>query len=186
MRDAFVQQFRWITMEVTDAHSYLGMQLILKEGSLQVNMQYFIEKLLLPCGEEQLQECVTPAIFTVDEKSLASVEKMRRLFHTNVAKLLSLTKRARADIMTTMTATGFLCTLVTKATVQDVKKLRRVLGYFKWTQGWIMTPTPEDLKNLEAYIDAAFASHPDTKSHTKIALFLGKALVFQPQGNKNA
>ena len=41
-----------------------------------------------------------------------------------------------------------------------------------------MTLTPEDLKTLEAYIDAAFASHPDAKSHTGIALFLGKALVF--------
>lgn len=165
-------------MEVADAHSYLGMQLILKEGSVQVNMQYFIEKLLLSCGEEELQESATPAgkdLFMVDRKSPVLAEKMRRLFHTNVAKLLYLTKRARPDILT---ATGFLCTRVTKATVQDRKKLRRVLGYLKRTQGWIMTLTPEDLKKLEAYIDAAFASHPDAKSHSGIALLLGKALVY--------
>ena len=41
-----------------------------------------------------------------------------------------------------------------------------------------MTLTPQDLRSVEAYIDAAFASHPDAKSHTGIALFLGKALVF--------
>ena len=71
----------------------------------------------------------------MDEKSPLLAEKMRRLFHTNVAKLLYLTKRARPDILT---ATGFLCTRVTKATVQDYRKLRRVLGYLKRTQGWII------------------------------------------------
>ena len=82
-------------MEVADAHSYLGIQLIMKEGSVQVNMQYFIEKLLQFCGEEELQECVNPAgkdFFTVDKKSPVLGEKMRRLFHTHVAKLLYLKK----------------------------------------------------------------------------------------------
>ena len=144
------------------------MQLVLKDGSVQVDMRYFIKKLLSSCGEEELQECATPAgkdLFTVDEKSPVLAEKMRRLFHT---KLLYLTKRAHPDILT---ATGFLCTCVTKATVQDCKNFRRVLGYLKRTQGWIMTLKPEDLKNLEAYIDAAVALHPDAKSHTGVASF---------------
>ena len=94
----------------------------LKEGIVQVDMRYFIEKLLSSCGEEELQECATPAgkdLFTVDDKSPLLAEKVRRLFHTNVAKLLYLTKQARPNILTT---TGFL--RVTKATVQDRKKLR--------------------------------------------------------------
>ena len=41
-----------------------------------------------------------------------------------------------------------------------------------------MSLMPEDLPNLEATIDAAFASHPDAKSHMGIVLFLGRALVF--------
>ena len=48
-------------MEVANDHSYLGMQLILKEGSVQVNMRCFIEKLLLSCEKEELQECATLA-----------------------------------------------------------------------------------------------------------------------------
>ena len=100
---------------------------------------------------------------------------MQRIFHTYIAKLLYLTKQARPDILT---ATGFLCTHVTKATVQDKKKLRSVLGHLKRSQGWIMTLMPEDIKSLKAYIDAAFASHLDAKSSMGIAVFLDKALIF--------
>ena len=76
-----------------------------------------------------------------------------------------------------MMAIGFLCTRVTKVTVQDQKKLCRVLGYLL-TKDWVLTLTPEDLKRVEAYIDAAFAAHFDAKTHTGVACFIGKALVF--------
>jgi len=62
-------------------------------------------------------------------------EPERKEFHTTVAKLLYLTKRARPEIAT---ATGFLCTRVTKATEQDRIKLRRVLGFLKRTRGWTL------------------------------------------------
>ena len=35
-----------------------------------------------------------------------------------------------------------------------------------------------DLHKLTAFIDAAFALHPDAESQTGIAVFMGKALVF--------
>ena len=35
-----------------------------------------------------------------------------------------------------------------------------------------------DVKQLVAYVDAAFAPHPDAKSQTRLAVFMGKALVF--------
>jgi hypothetical protein len=41
-----------------------------------------------------------------------------------------------------------------------------------------MTLKPQDHPMMEAFIDAAFATHPDAKSHSGIALFIGKALVF--------
>ena len=44
----------------------------------------------------------------------------------------------------------FLCTRVTKAMVQDRKKLSRVLlGYLLKTKEWVLTLTPEDLKHVE-------------------------------------
>jgi len=91
-----------------------------------------------------------------------------------VAKLLYLSKRARPEIST---SNGFLCTRVTKATVEDKKKLFRLLGFLKCTKGRVLRLHPKDLKLL-AYIDAVFASHFDSKSHMGVALFLGGALIF--------
>ena len=110
IRDAFVEEYQWITIDVSDSHSYLGMQLMLKEGTVVVDMSNFIDKLLLSCGEDNLREFPLPAgkeLFNVSEKAVCLSESDRKKFHTNVAKLLYLTKRARPDILT---AVGF-CTL---------------------------------------------------------------------------
>jgi hypothetical protein len=37
---------------------------------------------------------------------------------------------------------------------------------------------PELLFTVEAYIDAAFASHADSKSHNGTAIYVGDALVY--------
>ena len=70
----------------------------------------------------------TKDIFTVDSSAKLLSQPGRKQFHTNVAKLLYLSKHARPDILT---AVGFLCTRVTQASVQDRVKLGRVLGYLK-------------------------------------------------------
>ena len=119
IRDAFVEAFQWITMEIGDTHSYLGMVLKLRKGFAIVEMKNFIEKTLESSGEPNLREFMSPAgkdIFTVDPKASLLSEAERKQFHTSVAKLLYLSKRARPDILT---AVGFLCTRVTRATIQD-------------------------------------------------------------------
>jgi hypothetical protein len=177
IKQAFIDEFQWITMDVSDSHSYLGMHIMMKDGCVVIDMQNFIDKLLEEHGEE-LREFATPAdknIFVVDEKAKVLVETERKLFHTAVAKLLYLTKRARPDIMTPI---SFLCTRVTKATEQDRIKLRRVLGFLKKTRNWTVRLKIGDILRILAYVDAAFAPHPDAKSHTGIALFIGEALVF--------
>jgi len=177
IKQAFIDEFQWITMDVSDSHSYLGMHIMMKDGCVVIDMQNFIDKLLEEHGEE-LREFATPAdknIFVVDEKAKVLVEAERKLFHTAVAKLLYLTKRARPDIMTPI---SFLCTRVTKATEQDRIKLRRVLGFLKKTRNWTVHLKIGDILRILAYVDAAFAPHPDAKSHTGIALFIGEALVF--------
>jgi len=164
-------------MEISDSHSYLGMHLVMKDGYALIDMENFIGKLFeTHCTD--VVEYATPAtkdIFNVNDKSKLLSELDRKEFHTAVAKLLYLTKRARLDVMT---ATSFLCTCVTKATVQDRMKLRRVLGYLKRSHGWTLHLKVGDILRIIAYVDAAFAPHPDAKSHTGIALFLGEALVF--------
>ena len=178
IKEAFVKEYQWITMEVSDAHSYLGMQIMLRDGAAVIDMTNFAEKLLLNCGEENLREFTSPAgkdLFNVNEQAVALTEQERKKFHTNVAKLLYLTKRARPDVLT---AVGFLCTRVTRATVQDKLKLRRVLGYLKRTKKKTLHLKIGDLKLLKMFVDAAFATHPDAKSQTGVAVFMGEALLF--------
>jgi len=177
LKDAFIAEFQWITMEISDSHSYLGMHIMMRNGYAVIDMTNFIEKLLQEHGQD-VAEFDTPAdknIFSVDDGAKLLDESSRKEFHTTVAKLLYLTKRARPEIAT---ATGFLCTRVTKASEQDRIKLRRVLGFLKRTRGWTLHLKIGDVLRILAYVDAAFAPHPDAKSHTGIAVFLGEALVF--------
>lgn len=48
----------------------------------------------------------------------------------------------------------------------------------KCTRGWMLHLKIGEILRLMAYIDAAFALHPDAKSHTGVAVFLGEALLF--------
>ena len=85
LQQAIIKQFRWITMEIGSAHSYLGMQLILEDCCVRVDMRNFIEKMLLSSGEEDVKEWACPAgkdLFKVNAKSKYFEEKMRRQFHT--------------------------------------------------------------------------------------------------------
>jgi hypothetical protein len=73
---------------------------------------------------------------------------------------------------------SFLCTRVTRATVEDQKKLEYLLGYLQATRHEVLKLSPSGVLGVEAYVDAAFAPHADSKSHTGVAIFIGGALVF--------
>jgi len=165
-------------MEISDVHSYLGMQIIMKNGYAIIDMKNFIDRMLESSGEMNMWEFMSPAgkdFFSVDESGGFLQETERKRFHTSVAKSLYLSKRSRPDILA---AAGFLCTRVTKATSQDKLKLRRVLGYLQRTKKRMLHLKVGELKKLIVFVDAAFASHPDAKSQTAFAIFMGKALLF--------
>ncbi len=89
--------------------------------------------------------------------------------------MLYLAKHARPDILT---ATSFLCTRVTKPTKADQRKLLRVIGYLKQTSDYKYTIAPNKPLQVIAYIDAAFATHKDLKSHSGVAIFVAGTLVY--------
>jgi len=154
------------------------MQISLHDGHAIIDMTHFVDKLLQSCGEANLTEYTCPAtkdLFSVNDKATKLNEADRKIFHTTTAKLLYLTKRGRPDVLTPV---GFLCTRVTRATVQDRLKLLRVLGYLKRTKKRVLKLKIGDYKKLLTYVDAAFALHPDAELQTGIAMFWGEALVF--------
>ncbi len=89
----FMREFMWITMEVNNMHSYLGMQISLEHGNDTIDMSNFIKKLLGNCMN--LKEFTSPAVknaLLVDSEAEALCKADRKLFHTVVAKLLYLAK----------------------------------------------------------------------------------------------
>jgi hypothetical protein len=75
----------------------------------------------------------TPAkrdMFEIDENAQMLGKRYAEIFHSVAAKHLYVSIRARMDILMPVI---FLCTRVSKSTVQDQAKLRRVLGYVNGT-----------------------------------------------------
>ena len=71
----------------------------------------------------------------------------------------------------------FLSTRVKAPTDQDWKKLVRLMSFLKTTKNDILTLEANDEQSNEYWIDAAFAVHPDYKSHTGAMQSLGKGVV---------
>jgi hypothetical protein len=131
LKRLLVQQFKWITMEVKEQVSYLGLQINRWDNQFELEMEFFVKKLLEPYQTLPIRSTPgTRTVYQVDAGSKQLNEAERKIFHTETAKLLFLAMRVRPDILTVV---SFLCTRVTRATVEDRKKLARTLGYLKGT-----------------------------------------------------
>ena len=83
-------------------------------------------------------------------------------------------KRARPDIQT---AVAFLTTRVMAPDEDDYKKLARVMKYLRGTRTMPLTLEADNLQLVKWWIDGAFATHRDMRSHTGGALSLGKGVI---------
>ena len=95
-------------------------------------------------------------------------------FHTTVAKTLFVAKRARPDILSTVSV---LTTRVRHPNRSDWNKLIRLLKYLNGTRGDYLTLRADDLQIIKWYVDVSFAVHPDFKSHTGGMMTMGKGVI---------
>lgn len=63
-------------------------------------------------------------------------------------------------------------------TVEDEKKLHRVLRYLQGARDIILRISADDPLTVQAYVDASYAVHPDMRSHTGSIITLGRGAVF--------
>ena len=105
-------------------------------------------------------------------KKLDEVKKAN--FHTFVMKNMFLCKRARPDIEP---GVSFLSTRTNDSDESDWIKLLKLMGFLKGTLEDVLTLEADDTQSMTWYIDAAFAVHPDMKSHTGMCFSLGKGAV---------
>jgi len=171
--DHLENKYKTISESRGTRHSYLGMTIDFGvEGECAVGMTgyegFMVEGYAYPLKH------ATPALedlFDVDEASPKLDEVEMKRFHTYVAKLLYLAKRTRPECLV---ATSFLCTRVTRSTMQDQKKLDRVMGYLRGTPNRTITLRPGKMGILpRLYVDASYGVHADGKSHTGSSIVIG-------------
>ena len=117
-------------------------------GEVRVTLDKCVDDILAGCGVMTAK--VTPGawvLFYVRDAPKA-IETEAEWFHTYVEKILYLAKRVKPECLT---AVAFLSTRVTVSDIDDLAKLRRLLGYIRHcTQSELM---------VKAFIDAAYGVH---------------------------
>jgi hypothetical protein len=156
---------------------YLGMDFdYSKKGVVTISMTAMVEQVIEEMGvNSSARTPATNELFQVDEKSPALDKERKERFHSTVAKLLYMAKRARPDILT---AVSFLTTRCTCSTEQDWEKLIRIAKYLFGTKELSLRLTADGKVVIHSYIDASFACHPDGKSHTGEMITFGGGAVF--------
>jgi len=176
--------YQEITVHKELSHDYLGMIMTHDHDKQCITID--MQKYILDCvskfeeefPEEKLKPVATPAtnsLFKVRNDNAIKLSKERaKIFHSTVAKLLFVAKRARPDIILTV---SFLTTRVKCPDSDDWKKLVQLLGYLKSTIPLCLTLSCVNLKDLTWYIDGSYATHEDMKGHSGAILMAGNCAV---------
>ena len=153
------------------------MDITIKGKKVEIHNIEYIEETFDLFEDEIGSPAATPAkthLFEVNDNREALSTKKHKLFHSCVAKLLFVAKRGRPDILT---AISFLTTRITKPTIDDWGKLRRVLQYLKGTLQLRLTLGADSMSVLKTWIDASYAPHPDMRNHTGGCSSFGTGVV---------
>eukprot|EP00980_Cylindrotheca_fusiformis_P003695 scaffold819_cov157-Cylindrotheca_fusiformis.AAC.2 len=168
---------RYGKMTVTrgNKHTYIGMDIKFPgNGEVKILMMDYIREAIKAFPEDCSRRAVTPAtnsLFKINPDATKLPEEKRELLHSLTAKLLFVSKRARPDIQVPI---SFLTGRVTKADDDDWKKLKRLLKYLNDTLDLPLTLSIDNLCVVKTWVDAAFATHDDIRSHTSGMISMGK------------
>ena len=113
-------------------------------------------------------------MFNDGDESEQLGEKESEVFHTVVAKLLHVCKRARPDIEPVV---AYLCTRVSCSSMNDKEKLNRLMMYVKRTLNDPRVIGAKDLSTMLTWIDAAYAVYPNMRGQTGGAISFGTGII---------
>ncbi len=109
-------------------------------------------------------------LFKVDKDALKLSLLEAKSFHSMIAMMLYVTKRARPD---TALVVAFLTTRVREPDVDDWQKLKHLIEYLKSTCDLLLVLGALNTGVLHWHVDASFATHPDMRGHTRGVLTMG-------------
>ena len=166
--------------------NYLGMVFDLSVvGQVKMTMKGYVEEVIAFAGVHGYAASpATEGLFECRESAVAVDAMQSTWFHSVVAKLAYLAKRARPDCLT---AVAYLATRVTKCTDDDVDKLKRVLKYVAKTKerGVVLRPGKLGVC-VRVYVDAEYGVHGDGKSHTGSCVVIGDVGVVHCKSSKQS
>ena len=148
-------------------HTFLGINFkIKKDKNVELEMIDQLNEAVTAFGEVINKTAATaskPYLFNVREDAELLDKEKSEVFHSVVAKLLYIMKRTRPDLEPTV---AFLSTRVSCSTVDDWNKLKRLLQFIKGTINDKRIIGANGLNDLLTWVDAAYAVHPNMRSHT--------------------
>ncbi len=162
-----------------DHHDYLGMNFDFSEkGKVKLDMIKCVENMVdefsVKFGpDDSVSSPAADDLFAKGKGSELDPARAQE-FHTFVAKGLFACKRARPDIQPTIAA---LCTRVKSPNTDDWRKLVRLQKYLHCARKDKLILSADDLHVIKWCVDAAFAVHPDFKSHTGATLTMGRGAI---------
>jgi hypothetical protein len=117
----------------------------------------------------------SPDLFEQDEDSPLLHQPQSDDFHSIVATILFMAKRARPELLC---ATSYLTTKVKAPTVQDWRKLRKLVSFIAGTKDKGLVLQPKGIW-VEAWADAAYGIHQaDRRSHSGTIVSIGGAPIY--------
>jgi hypothetical protein len=157
-------------------HSYLGMVFDFKDTGVKVTQPKFIDELTRhPLASGHALTPAADSLRDIDPSAKLLDISQTKDFHSTIAKCLYLAKRTRPDLLTVV---SFLTTRVMAPTVQDWRKLGRLLRYINSTRELGVKLSAQQPIEITASIDASYGVHADGKSHSGICISIGKGAVF--------
>ena len=113
----------------------------------------------------------TKSLFDIDPNAAKLSTSEFERFRSVVCKLLYVSLRGWLNILL---AVVFIASRVSKATLQDQTKLKRLLEYLYGTYDLPLMLGADDIQTMYTFVDASYAVHDNMKSHTGGVITFGR------------
>jgi hypothetical protein len=189
MREELIKELKKRYTEGVSVHegpvvSYLGMTFDWStKGEVKITQSGYINDILGECGVTGTSK--SPAstnLFETRENAPSLDNADKDWVHSQVAKMLYLSKRTKPECLT---AVAYLATRVTKSNTDDMVKVSKLLKYLRHTKdtGIILKPGNEGI-TVKCYVDAAYGLHSDGKSVTGSVIVIGDSGPIHAKSSK--
>jgi len=154
---------------------FLGMNFVRSNnGDIDITMSNYINECVAEWQTVNKSKCPNHADLFEEFDSVLLPEKNKKVYHSGVAKLLYLAKRARPDILTTV---SHLSSRVQKPTNKDLLKLDKVFEYLHSSVSHGIHFNGGSEIQLEVYADASYGVHDNGKSRTGVIAMIAGGVI---------